>query len=219
MNRKMTITTTIQLDTQASQRQELPRAALLGLAGGIFFLTFFGAFWGFMSTANMNSAFQAAAFLLVGLVTLGFFGIGVMLLRYANTLPKSVSPVDAAIGKRIAVWFGIIFGIEILLIALANILLSTFQLDLFITPVTALIVGIHFFPLARLFRVPVYYLTGVLLSALALVALVALLLNLPIASPSLYNWSLFVGFGTTLVLWLTVFSIARFTFKVMQHRV
>ncbi len=40
MNRKMTFTTTIQLDTQTSQGQDLPRAALLGLASGIFFLTF-----------------------------------------------------------------------------------------------------------------------------------------------------------------------------------
>ena len=219
MNRKMTITTTIQPETQTSQGQDLPRAALLGLVSGIFFLTFFGAFWGFISAAYMNSAFQAIAFLLVGLVTLGFFGIGVILLRYASTLPKTVSPVDAAIGKRIAMWFGIIFGIEFLLIALANILLPTFQLDRFIAPMTALIVGIHFFPLARLFRIPVYTLTGVLLSALALVALVALLLGLPIAGPSPYNWSLFVGFGTTLVLWLTLLSITRFALKVMQHRV
>jgi hypothetical protein len=63
-------------------------------------------------------------------------------------------------GKRIAMWLGIIFGIEIVLIALASILLSVFQADRFIAPTAALIVGIHFFPLARLFRVPVYYLTG-----------------------------------------------------------
>jgi hypothetical protein len=105
-----------------------------------------------------------------------------------------------------------------LLSDLASILLSTFQLDRFIPPVTALIVGIHFFPLARLFHVPVYFLTGALLSVLALVALVALPLGLPIAGPSPYNWSLFVGVGTTLVLWLTLLSITRFGLRVMRQK-
>ncbi len=113
-------------------------------------------------------------------------------------------------------WFGIVFGTEILLIALANILLSTFQVDRFIPPATALIVGIHFVPLARLFRVPMYYITGALLIMLALVAL---LLGLQIAGPSPYNWSLFVGVGTTLILWLTVLYITRFGLRIMQQRV
>ncbi len=99
-----------------------------------------------MSAAFLSGAFQVVAFLLVGLVTLGLFSMGVMLLRYARSLPKTVSPEDAAIGKRISMWFGIVFGTEIVLIALASILLSAFQGDRFIAPVTALIVGIHFLP-------------------------------------------------------------------------
>jgi hypothetical protein len=63
-----------------------------------------------------------------------------------------------------------------------------------------------------------YYLTGVLLSVLALVAMIALLLGLPIAGPSPYNWSLFVGFGTTLVLWLTALYITRFGFRVIKQQ-
>jgi hypothetical protein len=218
MNSKMTITTTVQLDTQASQEQELPHPAVQGIASGMFFLAFFGAYWGFISAAFMSRAFQVVAFILVGLVTLAFFVIVGKLLWYARSLPKTLSPEDKAVGKRISTWFGIIFGIEFLLIALASILLSAFQLDRFIAPATALIVGIHFFPLAHLFRVPMYSITGVLLSVLALVALIALLLGLPIAGPSPYNWSLFVGEGTTLVLWLTALYITRFGLRVMRQR-
>jgi len=206
------------MSAQASQRLQLPRAAVQGMASGIFFLTFFGAYWGFISAAFMSGAVQVVAFLLVGLVTLVFFGMGILLLRYARTLPKTVSVEDAAVGKRIAMWFGMIFGLEMVLIALASILLSLFRVDRFIAPTTALIVGIHFFPLARLFRVPVYYLTGALLSVLALVALVALLFGLPIAGSSPYNWSLFVGVGTTLVLWLTVLYMTWFGLRIMRQR-
>ncbi len=61
---------------QASQGLKQPRPAVLGIASGIFFLTFFGAVWGFTSAAFLSGAFQVVAFLLVGLVTLSFFGMG-----------------------------------------------------------------------------------------------------------------------------------------------
>lgn len=202
---------------QANPGLELSRPAVQGIASGIFFMAFFGAYWGFISAAFLSGAVQVVAFVLVGLVTLGFFGMVGILLRYARSLLKTVSPEEKAMGKRIGIRFGIVFGIEIMLIALASILLSTFQLDRFIAPATALIVGIHFLPLARLFRVPTYYITGVLLSALALVALLALLLGLTIGGQSPYNWSLFVGWGATLVLWLTALSVTRFGLRVMRQ--
>jgi hypothetical protein len=95
-----------------------------------------------------------------------------------------LSQEDEAESKRIWARFGIIFGIEFVLIAISSTLLSTFQRDVFIAPAIALIVGIHFFPLSRLFRVPVFSITGGLLSVLALVALIALLRGLPIAGSS-----------------------------------
>jgi len=128
-----------------------------------------------------------------------------------------LSQEDATEAKRIWVWFGIIFGIEFVLIAISSTLLSTFQRDVFIAPSIALIVGIHFLPLSRLFRVPVFSITGGLLSVLALVALIALLLGLPIAGSSPYNWSLFVGIGTTLILWLTAVYITQFGLRVMKQ--
>ena len=217
MNIEIINTTTDQLDAQALQELEFPRPAVLGIASGIFFMAFFGAYWGFTSAVFMNSPFQFIAFLVIGLVTLVFFGIGGILLKFALSLPKTLSQEDAAESKRIWVWFGIIFGIEFLLIAISSILLSTFQVDVFIAPATALIVGIHFFPLSRLFRVPVFSITGWLLSVLALVALIALLLGLPIAGSSPYNWSLFVGMGTTLILWMTAVYITQFGFRVMRQ--
>lgn len=204
---------------QANPGLTMPRPAVQGIASGIFFMAFFGAIWGIISAAYMSGAFQIVTFVLVGLVTLGLFAVVGILLRFASTLPKTVSPEDAAIGKRIGIWFGIVFGIEIVLIVLASVLLSTFQLDRFIAPVVALIVGIHFLPLARLFYVRTYYITGTLLSVLALIAIVALMAGLSIAGPSPYNWSLFVGIGVTLVLWLTAVSVSHLGLRVMRQGV
>ena len=217
MNTEIIHTTTDQIDAQAFQRLEFPRPAVFGIASGIFFMAFFGAYWGFTSAVFMHSPFQFIAFLVVGLVTLVLFAIGGILLKYALSLPKTLSQEDEAESKRIWVWFGIIFGIEFLSIAISSTLLSTSQRDVFIAPAIALIVGIHFFPLSRLFRVPVFSITGGLLSVLALVALIALLLGLPIAGSSPYNWSLFVGIGTTLILWLTAVYITQFGFRLMRQ--
>jgi hypothetical protein len=206
------------MSSQVHSSLELPRQAVQGVALGIFFMAFFGAYWGFISAAFLDGAVQVVAFVLVGLVTLGFLTVVGIILRYARSLPKAVSPEDRAMGKRIGKTFGMVFGLEIVLIALASVLLSTFQLDRFIAPTIALIVGIHFLPLARLFRVPMYTITGVLLSVLALVALVALLRGLPIAGPSPYNWSLFVGGGVTLILWLTALSVIRFGLRILRDR-
>jgi len=51
-----------------------------------------------------------------------------------------------------------------------------------------------------------------------LLAVIELLIGLPIGGSSPYNWSLFVGVGTTLILWLTAFSVAWSGWKVMRQK-
>ena len=46
----------------------------------------------------------------------------------------------------------------------AVILLGIFHLQLFIVPAIATIVGLHLFPLARVFHYPLHYVTGALLT-------------------------------------------------------
>jgi hypothetical protein len=200
---------------RVSQSLELPREAVQSVASGIFFLTFFGAAWALWGSSFLQGAAHIGAYLIIGLVTLTFLGIGVAIIRYARSRPAAETPEDIATGKRTGRWFGIIFGAEAVLIALAFILLSRFGAGRFIAAVIALIVGIHFLPLARLFNVRPYYLVGALLCLLALIAIVALLLGLQIAGPSPYNWTYFVGIAVALVLWLTLCYLSRFAFRLM----
>jgi hypothetical protein len=195
----------------------LPRQAVQGLASGIFFLTFFGGLWALTGTSFLQGAFRIGTYIFIGLVTLIFFGVGVMLLRSARSLSPAVVPEDVAGSRRSGIWFGMVVGGEVLLVVLAGNLLSLFGATSLIIPVVALIVGIHFLPLAGLFHVRVYYLTGVLLCLLALIALVALLLGIQIAGPSPANWSYFVGMGAALVLWLTLLSLSRFARELMRQ--
>jgi hypothetical protein len=205
------------MSVQASPSPELSRMAVWGVASGIFFLTFFGAIWGLAGTAFLHGIVRISALVLIGHVTLVFLSVGGMLLRYARSLPQTVMPEEATTGKRIGIWFGIVFGAEAVLIALASTLLSTFRADHFIAPVVALIVGLHFLPLAGLFSVRMYYLTGALLCLLALIAIVALLLGVQLADPSPDSWSLFVSVGAALTLWLTLLSLSRFAVRLMRQ--
>ncbi|HEX5501253.1 MAG TPA: hypothetical protein VFW96_01440 [Thermomicrobiales bacterium] len=188
-----------------------------GIASGIFFMAFFGAVWGLLGLSFLTGGARVIAWVVIALVTLGFCGVGGALLRHARALPETASAEDAAEGRRIGRWFGIVFGVESGLIALASVLLGIFQAGQYIAPVVALIVGLHFFPLAPLFRVPAYYGTGALLVVLALIALVALLLGVPLGSPSPDNWSSFVGVGAALILWATALAITRFGLRVMRR--
>lgn len=49
-----------------------------------------------------------------------------------------------------------------------------------------------------------------------LFALIALLAGLQIAGPLPYNWSLFVGIGATLILWLTNLYLVWFGLRLMR---
>jgi hypothetical protein len=152
-------------------RSDLTRPEVMGIASGVFFMALFGALWGMESASFVSGGVQIAAFVLVGVVTLGLVAAGAAILRYAMTLPDWLSPQEAEQGGHISTYFGIVFGIEFVLIAVVAFWLSRLQAYPFIPAAVALIVGLHFFPLARLFHLSGYWITGALLCALALVAI------------------------------------------------
>jgi hypothetical protein len=83
-------------------------------------------------------------------------------LRLSRNIPSIHDPLAAAKGKRIGILFGIVFGAESGLIWLCATLLTYLGLSSWIEIAVAIIVGLHFIPLARVFQAPVYYWTGVL---------------------------------------------------------
>jgi len=111
MNTEIIHTTTDQLDTQALHRTDFPCPAVLGIASGIFFMAFFGAYWGFTSAVFMRSFFQFIAFLVIGLVTLVLFAIGGILLKYALSLlkcyPRRMKPSRRESGR------GLVLSLEL----------------------------------------------------------------------------------------------------------
>ena len=133
---------------------------------------------------------------------------GVSLIRTSNRMRKSepaLSAEEAAaesdVGKRYGWIFGWIFGGEGVAIFIAVNVLANIGKSAFLLPTIGVIVGLHFLPLARLFRYSLYYWSGAIQVVLCLSAAVAMRYNL------LNALNTVVGLEMGLTLWITVFAV------------
>jgi hypothetical protein len=87
-------------------------------------------------------------------------------------MPRNASPLTQPkieVNRRVTQHFYVIFGIEIAAILLAVVALNAVHYPDYILSGIALIVAVHFFPLAALFRAPVYYGTALCGCAIGLI--------------------------------------------------
>src|SRR5262249_1356482 len=134
-----------------------------GMVVGATIMFFFGAIWLLLGVFGgwPSPGWLRAGLLVAGLLLAVWIAIVVHRVSHVSeTAPPT--PEQAAVGRRIGRRFGWTTGIEGAAILLAVILLNAVHRPDFIPPAIALIVGLHFFPLASLFRRSVYYGTGIL---------------------------------------------------------
>lgn len=129
------------------------------MAAGAAILTLYGAWWCLTALAQWSAHpnWSIPAGITTTIVLLGLCGMRLLATR---KMPRLCNPVAAAKGRRAGILFGVIFGMEGGLNALCSVLLESRGLSLWIPVATAVIVGLHFIPLARVFEVPLYYWTG-----------------------------------------------------------
>jgi hypothetical protein len=134
--------------------------AISGRAVGVLFFAAFGCLWlctGLAAMHRLNVLSGAG----VALVLLLLIVPATRLLRQATkAVPAGADVEQEARIKRI---FGRVNSVQWIAILGAVVLLNLFQKGYFIVPAIATIVGLHLFPLARLFRYPAHYVTGGLL--------------------------------------------------------
>lgn len=181
----------------------IPRAAVRGTASGVIFMAFFGTLWAGIGIRGMQGwefPVLITLSLLIGVIL--FIG-AIVLIKNSRQLTNEVIKKDGDRWRKKNRWFGIIFSLEGLFIAIAAfICVSTNHLNLFV-PVMALIVGAHFFPLASLFQVPIYYITGTLLCLLATIVMLTFPVKIIVSDHQIMARWISVGFGSALILWGT----------------
>jgi hypothetical protein len=175
------------------------RQFMWGLSNGIINLAMAGLFWFGLAVVSRGDFGWAvpivavAALILAGAVQVRRKSMG---FRFSDL--KRAEGEQRERTKKIN--RGILWAIicEILLIWLSIFLCYAFQRPDLTWPAIALAVSLHFFPLARLFRMRPYYANAAFGSA---VALATLLIPEAALSPSLRLQVLGIGMGTTV--WIT----------------
>ncbi len=199
-------------------------ANIMGLASAGFMMAFFGAAWWGWGVGDIHGVFpgeMVTFFIVLALATIILLGGGILLLRAASHLPQTTSSVEktrgAAEGTRYGRIFGLVFGLEIVIIALGSILLNVFHHPEFLLPFVSIVVGVHFFPLASLFNVHLYYVTGILLVLAGVIVMLVVPVHAMIGN--LPAWNALVGSICAVILWLTgIYAelLGRSFFKLAQ---
>lgn len=137
---------------------------------GLFFMTINTAIWTFIAEYYLENKDVKIVGILLGLVIAGFLYFYFMFTKIQKTLNESIvekSDEEKSKEKR----FLILFGLEGLGILLAkNILMNINHDELFI-PFFALVVGLHFFPLAKIFKRTFDYFMGIWTCLFALIGI------------------------------------------------
>lgn len=176
-----------------------------------------------MATAGTIAALGAAALLstdltatvvliaVTAVVALVVYPIGISMLRAALRLPRPKSPKITAERKKLSRRFGVVVGIEMAFFALANVVLLLTNHYEYLVPAILLITGVHFIPVARLFRMWPYYLTGVLFSLAA--ALPVLITSSTTRLGLVSAWIVLPTLSCAVIAWLTAGCVLA-----IQHR-
>ncbi|WP_051251225.1 DUF7010 family protein [Paenibacillus harenae] len=185
----------------------VPGAAVRGTASGVFFMAVFGTLWAY--TGIMGLQGWGLPLLLIAAVAIGaalVFG-GVYLIRSSRALPVQSAEADPRFGNRTRFRFNVIFAAEGIAIAIAIAICNAVRHTELIPLIIAIIVGVHFFPLAPLFKVGLYHVTGALLCLLSIVTWVFVPEKVLLEGHEILTYMTVVGLGSALILWATGLSI------------
>lgn len=171
----------------------IPRIAIQSVGTGLMMMTFFTMMWAGIAYGSMTSN-GLVVLILFSLIAAVLIINGLKFFRESKRFPKSENEADKAEEKRTGKWFGIIIGAEGLLIFVGiNIVINLGHADLTI-PVIALIVGLHFYPLARVFRRTIDYYLATWTTIVAIIG-ITLILNRSYSTAAV---DAFVGVGTAI---------------------
>ena len=150
----------------------MPGAAVKGIATGMIMMAVFTIMWAAIAYQGLDGGNYWIVLLIFPVLSIVFVINAVKLYSISKYFPKLTSEADLVEQKRMRKWFGIIFGAEFLGIAIGiNVVINLGHPDLTV-PVIALVVGLHFFPLAKVFKRTIDYYLATWSTIIAILAIV-----------------------------------------------
>jgi hypothetical protein len=167
------------MTTATLEKPTIPRIALQSLAGGLALMAFFTCMWAWWAFAGLTPVLGITVAVIYSALSAIFVIEAIRLLVAARVFPTDVpdgvdipdhadAPGRGGSSGSISrprentrTWFGIVFGAEgVAIFAVCAILGATGHTD-YINPAIALIVGLHFIPLAWVFQRTIdFYVAG-----------------------------------------------------------
>lgn len=188
------------------------KADVRGTASGVMFMAFFGTVWADVGIGGLLISNAVWLLLLAILIGFGLFFSGIIMILSSRKL----SNANGGSTKNVNKWFNVVFVTEFGLIIVAAIVTNVTGHFEWFFPIMAIIVGIHFFPLAHLFQVNTYYVTGTLLCLLTIVTLLFIPFEISVGGHQINAWWTLIGLGSMLILWTTSFVILMMGRKLLH---
>jgi hypothetical protein len=173
------------------QTRIVPREAITGIATGLMLMAVFTTIWACIANGGLNGADYHAILVIFCLLAACFVTFGVILFQRAKLFAPSASESDIAEKKKAGMWFGIIFGAEGLFIFIAVNVVNKMGHPELVIPAIALVVGLHFYPMAKIFKRKIDYYLATWATLIAILGFV-LSLNKTLTEPGVLA---FVGVG------------------------
>ena len=172
-----------------------------GRAIGAIFFTCFGTGWLFLALiAKQQIKFATVTAIMVGMTLLLLAALN--LLRLSKRWPRV--PDDPAVGRA----FGWINAAQWIAVAAVAFTLSKLRLDVYIPSAITAIVGLHMFPLGRIFRYPAHYRAGAILLAWAVASVVFVPVD---------DLQSIAALGTGMILWLSAVVTLALAFRAARR--
>ncbi len=173
---------------------------MIGIAGAALWLVGISAAFTILSLVMIGT--PAARFVLVGVIVavLAYVAIGVGVIHAVVRIPSASAPrtPEERVVMRRFVW--IVIAEVVAIMAVNGVCAATQHLEPLV-PLDVLIVGIHFLPLASLFKVSRYYAMGGLFSLVSVLTLVLVPVSTQIGAAA--AWFVIPTLGCTAAAWAT----------------
>ena len=185
---------------------ESSKRRIIGLAGSGLWLTIISSGLAILSLSMIGTTVSRQVLIAVIIITAVLVAIGVAVLRRMMQLPGALPPRSAE-DRVMLRRFVYVVAAETIGIMVANSVCVAIQRLEFIVPLDIAIVGIHFMPLARLFKVPRYYATGLLFFGVAALTLVFVPAHAQVGQA--IGWFVLPSLGCAPIAWLTAAANLR----------
>jgi hypothetical protein len=147
----------------------IERRRTIGLSIGSLWLVVVSAAFVIWSLIVIGTSWALITLVVVAVITAAQLVISIIVIRAAVHLPKDQPRTGK---KKMLGRFIFVVVLEVIVCAAVNIIAIRLKQPEIIPSLVLIVVGLHFLPLARIFNVPRYYITGLIFCAVPIATLI-----------------------------------------------